>query len=146
MPGRPLRAVACLGYIKSALAGSSIRDCCITEKGKRYVQYSTKHKYISLPSRAKTPSATLLITLIASTSSASVSYSLRVKVRYSSNVDFSSSRSSELLSEPLSRPLPRRIRIKERGYSYRCSYRYSYYCHERTSAPRTSNRVVFRAR
>ena len=76
MPGRPLRAVACLGYIKSALAGSSIRDYCITKNGKRYVRYSTKHKYMPLPSRAKTPSATLLTTLIASTSFISVSYSL----------------------------------------------------------------------
>ena len=115
MPSRPLRAIACLGYIKSALAGNLIRDYYIAEKGKRYVRYYIKYKYISLPSYAKTPSAALLITLIASTSFTSLSYSLRVKVRYSSNVDFSSLRSSELLFEPLLRPLPRRrIRMKRK--------------------------------
>ena len=115
MPSRPLRTVVYLGYIKSALAGSSIRDYCVTKKGKRCVRCFTRYKYMPLPSRAKTPSATLLTTLIASTSFASVSYSLQVKVRYSSNVDFNSLRSSELLSEPLLRPLPRRrIRMKKK--------------------------------
>ena len=115
MPGYPLRTITYLGYIKSALVGNSIKDYCITKKGKRYVWCSTRHKYIPLPSYAKTLSAALLTTLVASTSFASVSYSLRVKVKYSSNVDFSSSRSSELLSEPLLRPLlRRRIRIKRK--------------------------------
>ena len=115
MPSRPLRAITYLGYIKSALTGSSIRNYYITKKGKYYVRCSTRHKYILLPSCAKTPSATLLTTLIAGTSSVSVSYSLRVEVRYSSNVNFSNSRSSELLSEPLLRPLlRRRIRIKRK--------------------------------
>ena len=115
MPGCPLYIIAYLGYIKSALVSSLIRDYCIAEKGKRYVRYSTRYKYIPLPSYAKTPSAALLTTLIASTSFISVSYSLRVEVRYSSNVDFSSLRSSELLSEPLLRPLPRRrIRMKRK--------------------------------
>ena len=37
MPGRPFRTIVYLGYIKSALVGSSIRDYYITEKGKYYV-------------------------------------------------------------------------------------------------------------
>ena len=76
MPGCPLRIIAYLGYIKSALAGSSIRDYYITKKGKYYVWYSTRYKCMPLPSCAKTPSATLLTALIASTSFVSVSYSL----------------------------------------------------------------------